>query len=160
MAEQIVEIANAGIGTENDIEIFNQLTIRDWARMFKLGSRQFFPPKTTILRAGQINQSLYFLIDGEVRIEQQTDDAAKVLAQLPSGCVFGEMSFLDGDVVSADVITTSIVEVLKFDKADLNDLVRSDQSFGLHFFQSLALTLSRRLRNTNYLVGSSGSSSI
>lgn len=157
MAEEtevtFVEFANAGNKFETDIEVFNKLTIQDWSAMFKLGERQYILPKTKILSAGDTNQTLYFLLDGQVRIERRSGDAVSVLANLPRGCIFGEMSFLDGDAVSADVITTSMVEVLKFDKDDLDELVNADQTFGLRFFQSLALTLSRRLRATNYLVG-------
>ena len=111
------------------------------------------------MSAGDTNRTLYFLLDGQVRIERRTDNAVTVLANFPSGCIFGEMSFLDGDAVSADVIT-SMVEVLKFDKADLDELVNPDQSFGLRFFQSLALGLSRRLRATNLLVGSTDNLSL
>jgi CRP-like cAMP-binding protein len=164
MAEEtevtFVEFANAGNKFETEIEVFNKLTIQDWSGMFKLGERQYILPKTKILSAGDSNQTLYFLIDGQVRIERRTDEAVTVLANLPSGCIFGEMSFLDGEAVSADVITTSLVEVLKFDKADLDELVKADQSFGLRFFQSLALTLSRRLRATNALVGDTGNLSL
>ena len=141
---------------ETEIEVYNKLTIQNWSGMFKLGERQYILPKTKTLSAGDTNQTLYFLLDGQVRTGHHAEDAVTVLANFPSGCIFGEMLILDGDAVSADVITTSMVEVLKFDKADLDELVNTDQSFGLRFFQSLALALSRRLRATNHLVGSTG----
>jgi CRP/FNR family transcriptional regulator, cyclic AMP receptor protein len=151
----IVKVADAQDAFGRDIEIFHKLTIRDWVQMIKLCDHQYFPSKNRVLSAGQINKAVYFILYGQVRVEQQEGDRCKVLARLPSGCVFGELSFLDGDTVSADVITEGMVEVLRLDKDDLEDLAKTDQGFGLRFFQSLALTLSRRVRNTNYVVGSS-----
>ena len=139
----------------SDLVIFNKLTINDWVKLIKLCDRQFYISKSKILTIGEINTAIYFLVEGHVRIERRASDTTTVLARLSGSSVFGEMSFLDGDIVSADVVAEGTVELLRLGKDDLDILVESDKMFGLRFYHSLAITLSQRIRVTNTKVGNS-----
>ncbi len=153
--EEIIEHANVADFFASDVVIFNELTINDWVNLIKLCDRRFYIANSNILTLGQINQAIYFLVKGNVRIERRARDATTVLARLSGSSVFGEMSFLDGDIVSADVVAEGTVELLRLGKDDLDILVESDKMFGLRFYHSLAITLSQRIRVTNTKVGKS-----
>lgn len=139
----------------NGVEIFNKLDVRDWGSFFRIGQRLDYDHNAIILQEGQLGDAVFFLAEGEVRIDQKVANVAVELARLSSGSIFGEMSFLDGVNVSASVVADGHVELVRVDNADLKSLIEEDSSFAFHFYQSLAMTLSRRLRATNKIVLSS-----
>ncbi len=134
------------------VDLFNQLNVSDWGAFFRIGNREVFENNSIILHAGRRGEAIYFLTKGQVRVEQNTGNDTIHLAQLESGCIFGEMAFLDGESVSADVIADGHVEVIKVAYHDLEELMEEESSFSCHFYQSLAVSLSRRLRATNKII--------
>jgi CRP/FNR family transcriptional regulator, cyclic AMP receptor protein len=136
----------------SSIDIFNKLDVRDWGSFFRAGVRLDFEHNAVILREGQPGDAVYFLAEGQVRVEQMVNDVNIELARLPSGCIFGEMSFLDGANVSASVAADGHVELVKVPNKDLQNLIEEDTRFAAHFYQSLAATLSGRLRATNKII--------
>ena len=71
------------------------------------------------------------------------------IARLGPGAIFGEMSFLDGAPVSANVIAVGKVEVLRIDGASTKQAMKKDPSFAGRFYHSIAEILVRRLRATS-----------
>jgi CRP-like cAMP-binding protein len=134
------------------IDVFNKLDVRDWGSFFRIGVRLDFDHNATILREGQPGDAVFFLAEGEVRIEQKNSNVSIELARLSSGSIFGEMSFLDGANVSASVIAEGHIELVRVANSDLKNLMDEDSRFASHFYQSLAVTLTRRLRATNKIV--------
>ena len=139
------------LGTKG-VDLFNQLNVSDWGAFFRIGERLLFEQNSVILHAGRRGEAIYFLTQGQVRVEQNNNQETVQLAQLESGCIFGEMAFLDGEQVSADVIADSHVEVIQVAYRDLEKLIEEDDAFSCHFYQSLAVALSRRLRATNKII--------
>jgi len=138
-------VSVGGVG----LEILNKLGVQDWVAFFKCGSRQEFQDGETILRAGMQNDAVFFVADGEVRVLRHDGDEPVMLARLAAGSLFGEMSFLDKTIVSADIVAEGRVEVFRVEGRDLQDLIDTNAEFGKRFYHSLAVTLSRRLRSTN-----------
>ena len=100
----------------------------------------------------QVNDSLYFITDGRVRIERAENGETTQLAEIGVASIFGEMSFLEKSKISASVIADGHVVVLKIFGVGLDNLIAEDVEFGQRFYRSIAVTLSRRLRTTNNLV--------
>jgi CRP-like cAMP-binding protein len=136
----------------SSVDIFKKLDVRDWGSFFRAGVRLDFEHNAVILREGQPGDAVYFLAEGQVRVEQMMKDVSIELARLPSGCIFGEMSFLDGANVSASVVADGHVELVKVPNIDLQNLIKEDTRFASHFYQSLAVTLSGRLRATSKII--------
>ncbi|NQV54825.1 MAG: cyclic nucleotide-binding domain-containing protein [Rhodospirillales bacterium] len=143
----------ASVRSETDIAVFNKLNVRDWVALYKSGARQNYDHDAVILQAGQQGTAIYFIIEGGVRIERPEAEHTTMLARLSEGNVFGEVSFLDGAPISADVVAEGATEVLKIDNERLKMLVQADGEFGMRLYQSLAITLAKRLRATNQTVG-------
>ena len=129
-----------------------KLTAADWDTLMARAETRQYRYDDVILAQGFVGAALYVIADGEVRIERANAGRSAQLARLGPGSVFGEMSLLDEAGASASVIADGKVEVICLDGADLGALVRADSGFAARFYQSLATTLSRRLRATNELI--------
>ncbi|NQV57416.1 MAG: cyclic nucleotide-binding domain-containing protein [Rhodospirillales bacterium] len=132
--------------------VFGKLTGEDWQVIFDNGIRDEYMRNELILQQGQQNETLYFISDGEVRIERKEGGKILEMARLGIASVFGEMSFLEKSEVSADVVADCHVVILKADGPTIEKLIERDPEFGLRFYHSIAVSLSRRLRATNALV--------
>ena len=70
------------------------------------------------------------------------------IAELGKDEFFGDMNFLEGLGASASVIADGPTKVLIITPEETNTLLLSVPGLSSRFYQSLALNLSRRLRQT------------
>jgi serine/threonine-protein kinase len=92
----------------------------------------------TIIEEGEIDDSFYILISGEVIVRK----GGKDVAVIEKGQCFGEMAYLTGEARSAAIITNDECILLKFSSTLLN---RLSESIQLLFFKNFILTVIRRL---------------
>ncbi|MCK4492564.1 MAG: cAMP-activated global transcriptional regulator CRP [Methylococcales bacterium] len=81
------------------ITIYNQDPIRQQAltNFLKLCHVKIYPPKTTLIHAGDINETLYYIIKGSVLVDAEDDDGKElILAYLNKGDFIGEMGVFNG----------------------------------------------------------------
>ena len=116
--------------------------------LLKQAVRQSFEPGAAILTEGEQRHALFFIRDGNVRIELEHPEFNIEIAKLGKGELFGEMSLLEGLPVSANVIADDRVEVDVCDAAHIADIFANDRELEGRFFKSLAYILSVRLRDT------------
>jgi CRP-like cAMP-binding protein len=116
----------------------DQKNIQDVATLLKLSK---FEPGEIILQKGQSGKHLYLIASGKVEILNEDVH----IAFLEKGEIFGEMSLLSGDPVSATVKAIEPVTVLYLEGRAFKDLLRQFPS--LHM--DLASMLSKRLAKTN-----------
>lgn len=136
----------------NFVTTFEKMESSDFQLIFEHGNRISFPRDAVILRQDQTNNSLYVITQGTVRIERRHDDVVTELAKLGPWSVFGEMSYLDKLPVSADVVTDEFSTLIRIDGTDIEDFITQVPGFAHRFYQSLAITISRRLRTTSSYV--------
>lgn len=74
---------------------------------------------TTIIRKGDVDDSLYIIASGDVRVH----DGDHTLAHLGEREVFGELAVLDPEPRSASVTATSNVQLLRLDRDDLFEIL-------------------------------------
>lgn len=78
----------------------------------------------TILRFGQVGESMFIIRSGTVAILVPNDDAtASPIAQLHPGSVFGEMALFTGESRTADVVAVTDVEVVEVGKDPLQEIM-------------------------------------
>jgi CRP-like cAMP-binding protein len=128
--------------------IFPHLTRDDWHSIFDQGDFVSFDDKAVLLHEGVQNSALFYIDEGEVRIVRHEWGREIELARLGPGSVFGEMSMLDDAPVSAAVIADGMVDVIRIERAELEQALADDR-LGKRFYRSLAETLAKRLRATN-----------
>jgi extracellular factor (EF) 3-hydroxypalmitic acid methyl ester biosynthesis protein len=81
----------------------------------------------------------------EVLIQSSTK---AFIAQIEPGEICGEMAFLENGVASASVLAAGELEVCAIEWSALLDLFELYPHLGSRFYRSLAVNLSRRLRET------------
>ena len=99
-----------------------------------------------ILKEGARNTTIYTIMDGEVSVISTIGDHEMELHRLGPGEVIGEMSFIDNDPVSANVVARGQVTLKVIDTEILAQYILKDPFFFGRFYKALARTLSSRLR--------------
>ena len=109
------------------------------------------PGKTVMIHAGDVPDSLYYIMDGSVEVMIEDEDGNEmVLAYLNKGQFFGEMGlFHDQPARSAWVRTRSTAEIAEMTYARFRQI--ASESPGLVF--ELATQLATRLDRTNRKLG-------
>ena len=100
-----------------------------------------FGAGSTIAKEGEEGSSLYLILKGGVEVRR----ARRVLSRLKQGQFFGEMSILDGQPRSADVLATESTECLVLDRSKFEELVRAHPELALGILKEVV----GRLRETS-----------
>ena len=121
---------------------FKELRQDDVRVLRRAGRVVRLDPGTVVLRPGERNRALYFVLSGalEVRLEA----ASTVVSRIDAGECFGEMSLLDGQPASAFVTAAEPCELLSVSE----ERVFSDLLPQPGFARGLLRMMSGRLRAT------------
>ncbi|HTU42869.1 MAG TPA: cyclic nucleotide-binding domain-containing protein [Candidatus Aquilonibacter sp.] len=119
------------------------LTVNDWTLVADKANRVHFKKGDVLVKKGLAANGVYFLLKGTAKVQ---------LHSLPTrtigpGEVCGEMSFLEDEPASANVIAEENVEAYHLDRATLQSLFELFPHLASRFYRSLATNLSRRLRD-------------
>ncbi|UCF97708.1 MAG: cyclic nucleotide-binding domain-containing protein [Spirochaetaceae bacterium] len=98
--------------------------------------------KTVIIKEGDVQQEIFWILSGEVYITRKMGDKYKVMTTLGKGELIGEMSFFDKSVRSATVITKGPVEALVFSKENFQEIFAASPQWT----KRLLMSLSSRIR--------------
>jgi CRP/FNR family transcriptional regulator, cyclic AMP receptor protein len=118
------------------------LTQNDWALLVDRAKRVAFKKGNTLIQQGKQSGMVYLLLTGKVTIE-----ASKiVIARIGPGQICGEMAFLEDTLASATAIADEDVEAYALTWTALSDMFELFPHLASRFYRSLAVNLSRRLR--------------
>ena len=118
------------------------LTPNDWILFFDRAKDMQFTNGEKLLQQGRQTKIVHVITKGSVRIEA----GARRVATLGPGQVCGEMAFLENGVASANAIAEGDVATRSIEWAALSDLFEMFPHVASRFYQSLAVSLSQRLR--------------
>jgi extracellular factor (EF) 3-hydroxypalmitic acid methyl ester biosynthesis protein len=120
------------------------VTPNDWILIVDRARRVIFKKGDVLIQSGKLQKTVYLLAKGKAKVESSTK---LLIAQLEPGEVCGEMAFLENGIASAHVTATSDVEACAIEGSALLDLFELYPHLGSRFYRSLAVNLSRRLRD-------------
>jgi CRP-like cAMP-binding protein len=120
------------------------LTANDWVLIGDHATLVEYTPGQTMIREAHPVDYVYVIRKGRVRITV----ADKTVAELGVGAICGEMGFLEGRPASASVVALAPVQADRIPTAKLREIFDTFPTVGHRFFKSIALNLSRRLRDT------------
>jgi SulP family sulfate permease len=124
-------------------DLFREMSSRQRDRLLALGRSLRFEQGSPIYRAGEMGESLYLLISGEVELRLGLrGDAYKRVVKYAPGAYFGELAFLEPRIRPADAVAVSRVELLEFRHADL---VRLEEKKLAKLSRALVTRISRNL---------------
>jgi CRP-like cAMP-binding protein len=104
-----------------------------------------------IIHQDSLGQALYILKEGAatVRRRDPITGVEKELATLPQGELFGEMSLIDDQLASADVIAKGEVELLVIPRRDFEKLLAGSDKLAIKVYRCFCAALADRLRKAN-----------
>lgn len=103
-------------------------------------------PGDILLTAGEINNTLYVLLSGRLRVHLNSLEDDPIM--IDAGESVGEMSVIDHQPVSAHVVADESCNLIAINEETLWSLVRSSHAAACN----LLFTLTRRLRKTDTMV--------
>jgi CRP/FNR family cyclic AMP-dependent transcriptional regulator len=104
---------------------------------------------THVLREGEPTSDAYLIESGGVRIQRRTPYGLFTLATLQPGQLFGETSFVDGNLRSGDALAVADSELLALHPQTLAAAMEDDQRFSVALYWAFWKSLSSKLRQTN-----------
>ncbi len=132
--------------TLSEVALFRGLTPAQLGGLNELLRRKTFPAGATFITAEQPGQAVYFIINGAVKVYiDDADGVDVILAILVAGEVVGEMSLLDCESRSANVITLEETTVFWMDHTSFRECLQAMPTLQ----QNLLYLLCRRLRLAN-----------
>jgi CRP/FNR family cyclic AMP-dependent transcriptional regulator len=124
------------------IDLFSQIPGEELSQIALITDEVLFDAGDEIFREGEPGQTLFFIIEGKVRIHSA--GVAEDLATLGERAVFGEMALLDSEPRSASATALSDVICLKIERDDFKEIVTEKGEIA----QGIIKVLTRRLRDT------------
>ena len=103
-----------------------------------------------LTREGAHPASLYFILDGTVRVRR----GDTTITQLPAGFFVGEMSLITGHPANADADTIGEVHVQQWSRAELDDLRTRDVTLWTKVQSALGADLVEKIQRGDARVGS------
>jgi CRP/FNR family cyclic AMP-dependent transcriptional regulator len=107
------------------------------AGLAAIAERTRLHPGQVLFEEGDEGEDFYVLVDGDV------------VAQLRSGTLVGEISFLDGGPRTGTVVGWFVSELLGFRAPALRHLATNDHQFALALLRTLWQTLAGKIRQAN-----------
>ncbi|MDY7091439.1 MAG: cyclic nucleotide-binding domain-containing protein [Acidobacteriota bacterium] len=130
-------------------ETFSHFSDEQLSQLARCASLHRFPAGVTIFKAGDSSRDAYLVDTGRLRIQRQTPYGLYTLAELGEGEIFGESSYLDGEVRSGDAFVIAETELLSFNPVALEALAGLDQRITVALYWSFWKSLATKLRTTN-----------
>jgi CRP/FNR family cyclic AMP-dependent transcriptional regulator len=128
------------------LPLFEGLSADELGKLNELLRRRTFPSGTRVMSAQQPGEALYVLLTGSVKIQLDREDGSEItLALLGPGDTVGEMSLVEREGRSANVVTLEDTTFLWMDRASFLDCLQSMSQLNYN----LVRQLSSRLRLAN-----------
>lgn len=120
------------------IDLFSQIPGEDLAQIAQITDEVQFEEGDEVFREGEPGDSLYLVIEGQIRIHRGGNEVATLGARQ----VFGEMALLDSDPRSASASAISVLTCLRISSDDFNEILVEKGEIAIGIIR----VLSRRLR--------------
>jgi CRP/FNR family transcriptional regulator, cyclic AMP receptor protein len=134
----------------HEITFLADLSKEDWERILKLVETRLFRAGDDLIRVGDKDGSFYILTSGEVAVTI----GDKVLATIPEGSVFGEISFFDGAPRSATIRAKTKGSAIRVTRENFDTLAAWEPAIARQMLFDLGRILAMRLRWTTSLASS------
>ncbi len=102
-----------------------------------------------IIRKGDVSDSLYLVVSGQVRARIRVGGRDTSLGTLEPGEVFGEVAMLSQTARSADVVADSPARLLRLTSGNFQELMTHHADLAVRMLFSMARQLATRLSQRN-----------
>jgi len=137
------------------IKILGSMTDDQLDRFAQFVEVEKVPQWSVIVKQGDPGDTMYFILDGELRVRINVMGEEKILATLGPGDFFGDVSLFDHGPRSADVVANTNSTVVKISAAAFDELAKAAPEIATPFLRAVGRTLSARIRTDNKRYGDS-----
>jgi CRP-like cAMP-binding protein len=132
--------------------VLGHLSDSDIEWMIEQGHQKQLTAGDYLVRQGEPIEEIYIVLSGSLRIFNEEHSDVDI-AQIASGEIIGEMSFLDERPPSVSVVANEAVSVYAISLERVKQYMEANTRFAARFYYSIALFLSDRLRKTTSRLG-------
>lgn len=131
--------------------IFAKLGFDETHRLAEITKVERFTRGHLVVEQDSLGEALYIIRAGEVTVKRRDSKGQRdTLVRLGPGELFGEMSLIDEQLVSADVeVTSDELEALVIRREAFEQLVKANDRLAAKVYRSFCRTLTDRLRRLN-----------
>jgi len=122
------------------VPIFSGLTPRQLRKILKVTEEYTYPDGTTIVAEGALNEQLYVILEGNVKVRR----SGRTIARMGSGEFFGEIAVIDGLPRTASVISDGPVRCLVLLRKEFFQVIKAAPQVGWKVLRTLATRLRQR----------------
>lgn len=132
---------------ESDHPLFRYFTEAERDRIEKIGDVKRIAEGAFLIRAGEIDSTLFAIEDGHLDIIGIDDGKPTVLATVGAGDVLGEVSFIDDSPRGVSVRAGEETTVRTWDKRTLSEALAFEPQLLAKFAVAMSELLVERLRD-------------
>ncbi len=111
---------------------------------------QDFRAGHVVFNEGEIGQTCYFIVMGEVEVHKAVDErTTRTIATLRADNAFGHVALVDSGPRSATCIATKPTRTLVLERSDFDTLFSSGSRFAFRFQDVIARLIAQQLRQAN-----------
>jgi CRP-like cAMP-binding protein len=126
------------------IPLFSELSESDLKEIIKLAVKQYYKKDNMILIEEEIGSTMFIILEGRVKISRISEEGREViLSILSEGDFFGEMSILDGQNRSANVVTLDDSKIMIIRREDFLQMLHDYPQIAINLLKELAHRLRR-----------------
>jgi len=130
--------------------LFEGLIPEEIDMLAELTQKKTYQPGEVVFEQGDIGDSLFLLVEGQVDVVQKRqDDSEHVIALLEAPAFFGEMSLIDKEYRSATIRAKTEAVLLSLTNENLHSFARAYKNGFTLVVINIARVLSSRLREMN-----------
>lgn len=127
-------------GLLRSVDIFSTLSPEDLLDLATLLELNEFPWQFPIAQKGDPGDRLFILLSGKAEV---IDDNGVAIAELQKGEVFGEMSLLSGDRVSATIMTAETCQVAVMNQKNFRHVLNRFPALQIFFYKLLVSRITK-----------------
>lgn len=128
------------------VRVLAELNDEQLTELATVGEIVRFPAFTTVMRAGTIGDSMFFVIDGQVRLRIIVKEREILITVQEAGGVFGQISMFDGGPRVTDAVTDAPTTLFKVSSVAFKKLCANRPDIGTPVLLALGRTLAARIR--------------
>jgi len=132
--------------------VFGQLDDADIEWMIDNGTKRKMNKGDFLVKQGEPIENIYLILSGKFRIYNEEKPEFDI-AQISSGEIVGEMSFLDDQPPSVSAVAMEQASVHCISRIQMKRYMEENTNFAARFYYAIALFLSDRLRKTTSRLG-------
>lgn len=131
------------------VKIFAGMTDEQLERFAPFMELEKHPQWSSIVKQGDCGDSMYFILEGELRVRLDIGGKESTLATMGPGEFFGDISLFDRGPRSADVVANTDSVLAKLTSDGLDTLAKNAPDVAAPFLRAIGKTLTARIRADN-----------